>query len=243
MGAALVPAPCPEKQQAKADGSYTYFTGKPCVNGHVAPRYTQSGACSACLSSLGKGKRERVAAEKAASLPPNFKTVVDLRREAMVRGDKVFRVGEQCSAGHTSGFRVDSGDCVQCSRDRARRWRRDNPARFRDSLADYCSRNADRQRAKTREWAKSNPERVRDHRATTKKHVKHATICGSTYSRQIASIYRQARELTKITGTQYVVDHVVPLRGKKVCGLHVPWNLQVITSDENLRKLNKFNIN
>ena len=55
----------------------------------------------------------------------------------------------------------------------------------------------------------------------------------------IAALYAEAKRLTKETGVPHSVDHEIPLKGETVCGLHVPWNLRVITQEENLVKSNK----
>lgn len=52
----------------------------------------------------------------------------------------------------------------------------------------------------------------------------------------IRAIYKQAKSLSKSTGEQYVVDHIVPLDGKLVCGLHVHWNMRVVHWLENAKK-------
>lgn len=56
---------------------------------------------------------------------------------------------------------------------------------------------------------------------------------------KIKSIYKLCRLITKKTGIRHEVDHIYPLNGKYVSGLHVPSNLQIITKEANLKKSNK----
>jgi len=51
--------------------------------------------------------------------------------------------------------------------------------------------------------------------------------------------YRRAKLIKQFTGEEWEVDHIIPMKGKNVSGLHVPWNLQLLTKKENRDKSNK----
>lgn len=58
----------------------------------------------------------------------------------------------------------------------------------------------------------------------------------------IAAVYQQAARVSRCLGVEHHVDHVVPLRGRKVSGLHVQTNLRVLPARLNVRKNNRFEV-
>jgi 5-methylcytosine-specific restriction endonuclease McrA len=108
-------------------------------------------------------------------------------------------------------------------------------------IARAAQRPPEEKRSARSAYKKRNPDLVLAGTSVRKRRHREATPKWITAEEKLAmrKLYLKARELTQLSGERYVVDHIVPLHGETVCGLHVPWNLRVITQAENLVKSNK----
>ena len=90
-------------------------------------------------------------------------------------------------------------------------------------------------------WKAKNKGIVAASVSARKRHVRLATPKWLTKEQkiEIRAFYQESERLKRETGVDHEVDHIVPLRGEFVSGLHVPWNLRVITADENQKKNRK----
>jgi cytochrome c5 len=116
-----------------------------------------------------------------------------------------------------------------------------------DSRREYAKRRyqekKDEIRRKQKEYnktsrAKALNSRRQSHRARRIKEAQPSWLLPE-HIQEMTNLYWLAQDLKAVSGVMYHVDHIVPLRGKNVCGLHVPWNLQVLPADVNIRKSNK----
>lgn len=97
-------------------------------------------------------------------------------------------------------------------------------------------------KAYKKQYIKNNPEKYAEWSA----HRRAVTLLRTpgwledNHRTAIRQFYKDASYLSNYTQTTFHVDHIVPLQGKNVSGLHVPWNLQLLTEAENVIKSNKF---
>ena len=133
---------------------------------------------------------------------------------------------------------------------RKAKWDADN-AEYRK---EYRARNAERIKAQSKayreakkdslsayqkEYSSKNKIKLTAKAAVRRSKVRSQTLRGIS-TQHFLEIYAERDFMQKATGIEHHVDHIVPLNGADVCGLHVPWNLRVVSAKENLSKATSY---
>jgi 5-methylcytosine-specific restriction endonuclease McrA len=205
---------------AKTKGEHLYFTGVPCKHGHVAARFTRTAICTDC-------NREQTKLWAAAN---------KAKKQA---ADAAYRKNN-----------------LEEKRAKDREYYRDNKDSILAKNREYFARTVDARHAAAKVWREANPEKSKAASARFRQANPHKINAWAALRRarkkqaermlppdqlaQIQAVYAEARRLSEATGVRHEVDHICPLAGTNFSGLHVPWNLQILTSDANKRKGNKF---
>ena len=143
--------------------------------------------------------------------------------------------------------------------EKVKEWRAANPEKWAGQRKRYAKKHPDVLSAKTSRWKKANPERAAEVAKRTRIKTKSRISANKAKYRatkrnrtpswltefdklKIRCMYSVALMLTRENKEQWHVDHIIPLNGRLVSGLHVPNNLQVIRGIDNHLKNNKFEV-
>lgn len=233
-----------DRNAKSRDGRYSYC--KACVKAAQAERYLKNkDAIAARNKAWAAANPEKVKAKSRRHYESN-------REARNAKSREFFKANPGKAAEYSQRWREKNpGKAAQASA----RWYREN--RERALAADKARRekhidvflareraayakHAQARRARGKKWRQKNKGRVAHHAALRRAMLLQRTPGWLTSAdlSTIAATYARAKALTAETGILHHVDHVLPLRGRYVSGLHVPANLAVLPAPENLKKSN-----
>ena len=120
-------------------------------------------------------------------------------------------------------------------------WNAANAEKHRCWIKAWEAKNQDKIKAAQRKWYLANKDKVKAKVRARQASQLQRTPCWITpiHKERMENQYKLATLLSKVTGSPWEVDHILPLQGKTISGLHVPSNLQVIPRSTNRSKHNR----
>lgn len=125
--------------------------------------------------------------------------------------------------------------------DKVLEWRAENADKIAESQRRWADNHPEKKAASDRRWRESNRGKVRASNAKREKAIRLQTPPYADLQ-AIEKFYIYSAQITAETGIQHHVDHIIPLQGKLVSGLHVEGNLRVIPAKVNIQKSNSYRL-
>ena len=183
---------------------------------------------------------------------------------ARINGLTRYFTGKPCKYGHTVERLTSNRTCLSCGKIKRIAWEEKNKPAVLQKAAENSRRNRKENKeitqASRKLWVSKNKEKESSYKAKWRLNNK-GKVNAATRNRQasklqrtpawltdfdklkIKCMYSIAAMLTRENKEPWHIDHIIPLQGKMVSGLHVPSNLQVMLGSENIGKKNKFEVN
>jgi hypothetical protein len=201
--------PVISRSEARVRGLRSYFTGKPCVNGHLSHRYTDSMTCAACHTEGRQRRRERD--------PGAFKAI-EAAAKSRYQAKKTARSVERRNGAKLQRL-ADAGQRIT---DMSRLKNID----FAKYLSDFGVEHPVVLKLRAVERLAAEIERT-------------PPWFGELDDLAFREAADVARRRTDITGHKWSIDHIVALLGREASGLHCAANIQVIPARMNMSKGNR----
>ena len=164
------------------------------------------------------------------------------RSEAIALGLTHYNTGRPCKHGHIEARRVKDRVCMECDRLHQSKLHYADLEKSREYARAQYIKHREKNLANKRAYRQNNKGKVNALVAARKKHVRLRTP--KWVGKEDRWLIRQAYELaeirTKLFNYAWHVDHIIPLQGSTVSGLHIVDNLRVIPAVENIRKKNLY---
>ena len=222
-------SPIISRKQARALGLKHYFTGKPCKHGHLLKRWTNSAKCVRCALDLSKNSRMKK--------PELYRGIARRTREKHLdarRADTLRWLNAHPEKRRAANLAYEERHKLKRRAATKEYSKRPEAIRRRNERnKQRYAANRDKERARHAAQYRANPARFNERRAFRRARKRQATPPWVD-RKKLREIYVEAKRIGM------TVDHVIPLQHPLVCGLHVPWNLQFLTREENTRKGNRF---
>lgn len=179
--------------------------------------------------------------------------VVISEKKALELGLKRYFTGKPCKHGHITERQVNSRVCCECNRlrqhlinaslseDEVKIRNLRQRVYYANMPITQRERNNAKQRVENMSPAQIEAQRLEINISNAQYEAQKLNATPKWADKvEIKRIYKKSRQLTIETGVQHHVDHIVPLKSKFVCGLHVPANLEPIPATANKAKSNLY---